>query len=59
MLKKLEDNFVLIYCFILFNLAFLFLGSEISTMRHDAEIRSANTKLQNCNVIVAKGTYEI
>lgn len=55
MLEKLEDNFILIWCFILFNLSFLFLGSEISDMKHDAYLRSANAKLQNCNVIITKG----
>lgn len=55
MLKKIEDNFILIYCFLLFNLAFLFLGSEISDMKNDADLRSANAKLQNCNVIITKG----
>jgi hypothetical protein len=55
MLKKLEDNFVLIYCFILFNLAFLFLGSEIATMNHDAKLRQAQKTVEKCQVLITKG----
>lgn len=55
-MKYIEDNFILIYCFILFNLAFLFLGHELAQMQHDAEMRTANTKLQNCNYILTKGS---
>jgi len=55
MLKRLEDNFVLIYCFILFNLAFLFLGSEISTIQHDAELRQAQHTVEKCQVLITRG----
>lgn len=58
-MKRLEDNFILIYCFILFNLAFLFLGFEISEMRHDTEIRLAQKKILNCQYLITKGAlYE-
>jgi hypothetical protein len=60
MLKKLEDNFVLIYCFVLFNLAFLFLGHEIAQMQHDSEIRTAQRMVKQCQYVITKGSmYEI
>lgn len=60
MLKRLEDNFVLIYCFILFNLAFLFLGHEISVIQHDAAMSQAQKTVEKCQVLITKGSlYEI
>lgn len=56
MLKKIEDNFVLIYCFLLFNLAFLFLGFQIAEAKHGADMRAAKKKVEHCQVLITKGS---
>ena len=55
MLKKIEDNFILIYCSCLFCLAFLFLGFQIAEAKHGADMRAAKKKVEHCQVLITKG----
>jgi hypothetical protein len=54
------DALVIFLCLILTLMFGVFFGSEIETIKHDAEIRLANRKIQNCNYIITKGSlYEV
>ena len=54
------DAVMIFGCFVLTFMFGIFFGSEIEDMKHGAEIRLANKKIQNCNYIITKGSlYEI
>jgi hypothetical protein len=54
------DALMIFFCFIITFGFGIFYGVEIETIKHDAEIRLANKKIQNCNYIITKGSlYEV
>jgi len=44
------------YSMFLVLLSGLFLGHEISDMKHGAEMRLANRNIENCQVLITKGS---
>lgn len=50
--EKMYDHFMIFYCVLLACLGCLFLGSEVSDMKHSAEIRKAKSIINNCNNII-------
>lgn len=59
MIKYLYEHFLYLYCLFLVLMSGIFLGSEINMIQHSQEIKHANDKLKQCNMIVVKGNlYE-
>lgn len=57
-MRDIYDNAVLIYCVFLLAIGCFFLGHEVSTIQSDAKIRHAQNIINNCNMIIAKETFQ-
>lgn len=53
-----SDLIMVAYCFILVAIGGIFLGSEIETIKRDAEVRHNQKIINNCNKLIAGSLYD-
>jgi hypothetical protein len=52
------DMIMIGFCLFILSLGSIFLGHEIATVRHSAELRKANHIVMNCQKLISRSIYE-